>query len=57
MREDQIKEHLLSEDPEFRRLVEEHKLYEGQLNALHTRHRLTEQDHLENPIEKEKTPP
>ena len=28
MKEDEIKEHLMSSDPEFRRLVEEHKQYE-----------------------------
>jgi uncharacterized protein YdcH (DUF465 family) len=47
MKEEDIKEHLMSADPEFRRLVEEHKLYEGQLHDLNHRHRKTEQDHLE----------
>ena len=47
MKEEEIKEHLMSADPEFRRLVDEHKLYEVQLNALHDRHHMTEQDHLE----------
>ena len=37
----------MSADPEFRRLVEEHKLYEGKLHDLHNRHHLTEQDRLE----------
>jgi uncharacterized protein len=47
MKEEEIKEHLMSSDPEFRRLVEEHKQYEGQLEALHSRHHLSESDHLE----------
>ncbi len=47
MKEEEIKERLMSSNPEFRRLVEEHKLYEGQLNELHNRHHLTDQDHLE----------
>jgi len=47
MKEEEIKEHLMSSNPEFRRLVEEHKLYEGQLNELQNRLHLTERDHLE----------
>lgn len=47
MKEEEIKEHLISANPEFRRLVEEHKQYEGQLNELLSRHHMTEQDHLE----------
>ena len=47
MKEEEIKEHLMSADPEFRRLVEEHKLHEGQLSELHGRHHLTDQDHVE----------
>ena len=47
MKEDEIKEHLMSANPEFRRLAEEHKEYEGQLAVLHTRHHMTEQDHLD----------
>ncbi len=47
MKEEEIKEHLMSSNPEFRRLVEEHKLYEGQLNELQSRHHMTERDHLE----------
>ena len=46
-KEEEIKEHLISADPEFRRLVEEHKLYEGQLSELHSRQHMTEQDHVE----------
>jgi uncharacterized protein len=47
MKEEEIKEHLMSSDPEFRRLVEEHKSYEGLLHDLHRRHHLTEHDHVE----------
>ena len=47
MKEDEIKDHLVSSNPEFRRLVEEHKQYEGKLHELHSRHHMTEQDHIE----------
>jgi len=47
MKEEDIKEHLMSEDPEFRRLAEEHKQYEGRLRELHSGRHMTEQDHLE----------
>jgi uncharacterized protein YdcH (DUF465 family) len=47
MKEEEIKDHLISSSPDFRRLVEEHRQYEGQLHELHNRHHLTEQDHLE----------
>jgi uncharacterized protein YdcH (DUF465 family) len=45
--EEEIKEHLISESPDFRRLVEEHKQHDSRLAELHTRHHLTERDHLE----------
>jgi len=47
MKEEEIKEHLMSSNPEFRRLVEEHKQFEGQLNELHGRQHMTDQDHIE----------
>jgi len=47
MKEEEIKEHLISSNPEFRRLVEEHKHHEGRLEELHSRHHMTEHDHLE----------
>ena len=47
MKEEEIKEHLMSADPEFRRLVEEHKVHADQLSALLSRHHMTEQDHVE----------
>ena len=57
MKEEEIKEHLMSANPEFRRLVEEHKHYEGQLAELLSRHHMTEQDHLEEvTVEEEKAP-
>ena len=47
MKEEEIKERLISSNPEFRRLVEEHRVYEGKLEELHNRHHMSEQDHLE----------
>ena len=47
MKEEEIKEHLMSDSPEFRRLVEEHKQFEGRLEELHNRHHMTDHDHLE----------
>lgn len=47
MKEEEIKEHLMSSNPEFRRLVEEHRQYEGLLAELHDHHHMTEQDLLE----------
>ena len=54
MKEEEIKEHLISSNPEFRRLVEEHRQYEGKLAELHNRHHLTEQDHVEEVLLKKK---
>ena len=47
MKEEEVKEHLMSEDPEFRRLFDEHRQYESKLRELHDRHHMTDQDHLE----------
>lgn len=47
MKEEEIKEHLMSESPEFRRLCEEHRIYEGKLNEMHSRHHMTEHDRIE----------
>ena len=47
MKEEEIKEHLMSSNPEFRRLVEEHKQHEGRLQELLNRHHMTDNDHLE----------
>jgi len=47
MKEEEIKEHLMSANPEFRRLVEEHREYEGKLAEIQNRHHITDQDRLE----------
>ncbi len=47
IKEEEIKDRLMSSNPDFRRLVEEHHLYEGKLTELLNRHHMTEQDHLE----------
>jgi len=47
MKEEEIKEHLMSESPEFRRLVDEHRQYEAKLGELLNRHHMTDQDRLE----------
>lgn len=47
MKEEDIKDHLMSANPDFRRLVEEHKQYAGKLDELHNRHHLSEQDQIE----------
>ena len=47
MKEEEIKDQLMSSNPEFRRLFEEHRDYEGRLKKLHNLHHMTEQDHLE----------
>jgi uncharacterized protein YdcH (DUF465 family) len=47
MKEEEIKEHLMSSSPEYRRLAEEHRDYEVQLQELHNRHHLSEHDHVE----------
>jgi uncharacterized protein YdcH (DUF465 family) len=47
MKEEEIKEHLMSANPEFRSLVEEHKQYADKLEQLHGKHHMSEADHLE----------
>jgi uncharacterized protein YdcH (DUF465 family) len=54
IKEEEIKERLISSNPEFRRLVEEHRQYEGKLVELHNRHHLSEQDHIEEVLLKKK---
>ena len=54
MKEEEIKEHLMSSSPEFRRLAEEHRHYEVQLQELHSRHHMTEHDHVEEVTLKKK---
>jgi uncharacterized protein YdcH (DUF465 family) len=45
--EDEIKEHLISSDPNFRRLVEEHRSYESQLRSLSGRGLVTNQEQVQ----------
>jgi uncharacterized protein YdcH (DUF465 family) len=47
MKEEEIKEQLMSSSPDFRRLAEEHRQHEGKLRELHSRQHMSEQDHLE----------
>ena len=54
MQEEEIKQHLMSSSPEFRRLVEEHHQFEGKLQELQTRHYLSEQDLIEEATLKKK---
>ncbi len=42
-----IREHLMANNPEFRRLHEEHAQYAAQLDQITSRAYLTEQDKLE----------
>jgi len=45
--EDEIRDYLLSSDPDFRRMVEEHRSYETQLEELSDRGHVTDQEQLE----------
>ncbi len=45
--EEKIKEYLISNNPEFRSLVEEHKSYKSKLLELGARPHVTDQDQLE----------
>ena len=54
MKEEEIKEQLMSSSADFRRLAEEHYRYEGKLQEMNRRHHLTEQDHLEEMTIKKK---
>ena len=47
MKEEEIKEQLMSSSADFRRLAEEHHQYEGKLLEIHSRPHMSEQDHLE----------
>jgi uncharacterized protein YdcH (DUF465 family) len=47
MKEEEIKEQLMSSSVDFRRLAEEHHRYEGKLQELKHRQHMSEQDHLE----------
>ena len=54
LKEEEIKERLISSNPDFRRLFEEHRQYEGKLEELYSHHHLTEQDHVEEVLLKKK---
>lgn len=45
--EDEIKEYLISNDPDFRRIVEEHRSYDQQLQALNDRAHVSDQEQLD----------
>src|SRR4030095_8842318 len=47
MKEEEIKEHLMSSSSDFRRLAEEHQQHETKLQELLSHSHLSEQDHLE----------
>jgi uncharacterized protein YdcH (DUF465 family) len=46
-KDEEIKNHLLSNNPDFRRLAEEHQSYEERLSELNGRAHVTGQDQLE----------
>ncbi len=45
--EEELKAHLLANDEEFRRLAEQHSLYDRQLVELESRSHLTDADQIE----------
>jgi uncharacterized protein YdcH (DUF465 family) len=47
MKEEEIKEQLLSSSIDFRRLAEEHHRYEDKLQELHRHPHMSDQDRLE----------
>jgi uncharacterized protein YdcH (DUF465 family) len=47
MTEAEIKEQLMSSNPEFRHMVQVHHQYEGKIVALNNLHHMTEQDYLD----------
>ena len=54
MKEEEIKEHLISSSADFRRLAEEHHQHEAKLQELLSHAHLTEQDRLEEVTLKKK---
>ena len=54
MSEEQIKASLMSSNPEFHRLVKEHREYEGRLYELQAHHHLTARDLIEESALKKK---
>ncbi len=47
IKEEEIKDRLMSSNPEFRRLAEEHHQHKEKLAELHGRQHMSEQDHIE----------
>ena len=47
LKEDEVKEQLMSSSADFRRLAEEHHQCEGKLQEIRSRHHMSEQDHLD----------
>jgi len=47
MKEEEIKEHLMSSSADFRRLAEEHHQHESKLQELLSHPYLSDQDHLD----------
>ena len=45
--EEEIKDYLLSNDPEFQRMAEEHRAYEQELSSLSDRGYVTDEEQLE----------
>ena len=54
MQEEEIKQQLMSTNPEFRRLVKEHHQFEGRLQELQSHHLLSEKDLIEEATLKKK---
>ena len=54
MKEEEIKEHLMSSSADFRRLAEEHHQQEAKLQELLSHPHLTEHDHLKEVTLKKK---
>ena len=46
-KDEEIKDHLLSNDPTFRQLAEEHSSYEVRLDEIHGRPHVTDRDLVE----------
>lgn len=45
--EDEIRSYLFSNDPDFRRMVEEHRSYDQQLQTLNDRNHVTDREQVE----------
>jgi uncharacterized protein YdcH (DUF465 family) len=52
--DEEIKEHLISTDPDFRRLVHEHHSYEAKLNVLTEQSHVTDEQQIEEVTLKKK---